>query len=102
MRKGLLEDRLRESPGDGRRSAVDKVSEQDYDQQKPSEFITGSRETGETGTNRGGLIVALPGIDGSASMLLPLFRNPAICCDNTQSNTGGRTAAGDVWLVTRK
>lgn len=26
LRKGLLEDRLRESPGDGRRSAVDKVS----------------------------------------------------------------------------
>ena len=35
LRKGLLEDRLRERPGDGRRSAVDKVSNQDCDQQAP-------------------------------------------------------------------
>lgn len=54
LRKGLLEDRLRESPGDGRRSAVDKVSEQDYDQQEtPSDFVVGPRETGETGADRG-------------------------------------------------
>ena len=35
LRKGLLEDRLRERPGDGRRSAEDTVSEQDCDQQAP-------------------------------------------------------------------
>ena len=53
LRKGLLEDRLRESPGDGRRSAVDKVSEQDCDQQHPSDLTTGSKERGETGADRG-------------------------------------------------
>ena len=37
LRKGLLEDRLRERPGDGRRSAADKVSTgaQERDQQAP-------------------------------------------------------------------
>jgi hypothetical protein len=48
------------------------------------------------------LIGALPGIDDSASMLLPLRYNPAISCNNAQSNAGGRASAGDGWLVTRK
>lgn len=56
LRKGLLEDRLRESPGDGRRSAGDKVSDQEPKSaiSKPPDFVTGGSETGETGGDRGG------------------------------------------------
>jgi hypothetical protein len=47
----------------------------------------------------------LPGIDGSASMLLPLFRNPAIAAIMpNQTREAGRLQVGDGWLaqVTRK
>ena len=47
----------------------------------------------------------LPGIDGSASMLLPLFRNPAIAAIMpNQTREAGRLQLGDDWLalVTRK
>ena len=55
LRKGLLEDRLRERPGDGRRSAEDKVSEQEYRSaiSKPPDFVTECSKTSETGANRG-------------------------------------------------
>lgn len=53
LRKGLLEDRLRERPGDGRRSAEDKVSDQERDQQQAPDFVTECSETGETGADRG-------------------------------------------------
>lgn len=47
----------------------------------------------------------LPGIDGSASMLLPLFRNPAIAAITpNQTREAGRLQVGDggLALVTRK
>lgn len=104
LRKGLLEDRLRERPGEGRRSAADKVSTQHWD--------PGARSAGApiSSQNAGRLVKRapigeLPGIDGSASMLLPLFRNPAIAAIvPNQAREAGRMQAGDGWLalVTRK
>ena len=45
LRKGLLEDRLRDRPGDGRRSAVDKVSEQERDRSAGApNFVTARSE----------------------------------------------------------
>jgi hypothetical protein len=52
LRKGLLEDRERERPGDGRRSAIDKVSSCNQ-QRSPPDFVTACCEAGETGADRG-------------------------------------------------
>lgn len=53
LRKGLLEDRLRESPGEGRRSVVDKVSKQECDPQARPISSPRAAKTGETGGKRG-------------------------------------------------
>lgn len=55
LRKGLLEDRLRERPGDGRRSAADKVSGQERRRaiSKRPNFVTEGSGSGETGVDKG-------------------------------------------------
>lgn len=71
LRKGLLEDRLMESPGEGRRSAVDKVSKP-CDQRAPN-FVT---ERGAGQLVKREPKGALPGIDGSASIVAVVAQKP--------------------------
>jgi hypothetical protein len=99
LRKGLLEDRLMERPGDGRRSAADKVSTGAQERDPPISSQNAGRLV------KRAPIGELPGIDGSASMLLPLSRNPAIAAIMpNQTREAGRLQVGDGWLalVTRK
>lgn len=54
LRKGLLEERLMDRPGDGRRSAQDKVSRvRRREAAKRPPISSECRQTGETGADRG-------------------------------------------------
>lgn len=92
LRKGLLEDRLRESPGEGRRSAVDKVSNQGCDQRAPN-FVTERRAARVVKRAPKG---ASPGIDGSASIVAAVAQKPCKIRPN-QTREAGRLQMTAGW-----
>jgi hypothetical protein len=71
LRKGLLEEKLSWRPGDGRRS-VD----------KRERSATSDLATVQDRVKRG-IEGALPGIDGSANMMLAAVHNPALAPNQT-------------------
>lgn len=86
LRNGLLEERLSVRPGEGRRSVDKKMLS------AVSGFVTAQARVKQA------MDGALPGIDGSANMMLPLFTTLSA---RPIKSVGTGAAGSNCWLVTR-